>query len=139
MDARDADIDKDLAATLHARRELGDEYDAALVGSFLEKVERRLDGSVDRRVRRQLAEHQMVAARTGSSPSAPMSGWGERFGFGLLSLILAIPLSAIAVANAGLAGLIVSWLGIVGVNTVHALHTRTTPLRERKKDGDWED
>ncbi|MBW8737767.1 MAG: hypothetical protein JF621_11755, partial [Streptomyces turgidiscabies] len=37
--AHDADLKKELSATLHARRELGSEYESALVDSFLEKVD----------------------------------------------------------------------------------------------------
>ncbi|TLS41923.1 hypothetical protein FE633_33855 [Streptomyces montanus] len=137
-DARDAELKKELDATLHVRRELGDDYDSALVESFLEKVEQRLDGVVDRRVRRQLAEQQMVVARESRSPQANDT-WGERFGFGIVSLVLAIPLSAIGGGVADLPGLLVAWTGIVGVNVVQA--TRHTPLFGRRKDkpeSDWE-
>ncbi|MFJ4621366.1 hypothetical protein [Streptomyces sp. NPDC088812] len=140
MDARDAELKKELNATLQARRELGEEYESALVDSFLEKVDQRIDGAVERRVRRQFAEQQMVAARDGRSPGATDS-WGERFGFGIVSLVLAVPLSAIGVGAADLPGLLVSWAGIVGVNVVQA--ARTQPglfggLRRRPTgDGDW--
>ncbi|MEO3976355.1 hypothetical protein [Streptomyces sp. CAU 1734] len=121
MEARDPELKKELDATLHARKELGDEYESALIESFLEKVENRLDGTVDRRVRRQLAERQMVVAR-GTRPPQELSdpNFGERFGFGIVSLILAVPLSAIGAVNADLPGLVVVWAGIVGVNAVHS-------------------
>ncbi|MFC9459480.1 hypothetical protein ACFT16_27715, partial [Streptomyces sp. NPDC056983] len=76
MEARDAELKKELDATLHARRELGEEYESALVDSFLDKVEQRLDGAVDRRVRRQLAEQQMVVARGGGGPRRPTATRG---------------------------------------------------------------
>ncbi|MCX5200780.1 hypothetical protein OG897_04785 [Streptomyces sp. NBC_00237] len=143
---RDHELKKDLDATVDARRELGSDYEAALVESFLEKVEQRLDSTVDRRVRRQLAEQQMVVARGGSRPGKPSSGdggFGERFGLGIVTLLLAIPLSAIAVVNAGLLGLIVCWLGIFGVNAVHS--TWRGPWsggrsrgRDRDSYSDWE-
>ncbi|GGT35151.1 hypothetical protein [Streptomyces purpureus] len=120
MDARDTELKSDLDATLHARRELGTEYESALIESFLEKVEQRLDGAVERQVRRQTAEHQMVVARGGRPPGPGGENWGERYGFGIISLVLAIPISAIAAHQAQLEGLIVTWLGIVGVNFVHA-------------------
>lgn len=108
MEARDHEIEKELAATLQARRELGPEYESALVDSFLEKVEQRLDTTLDRQVRRHLAEQQVRAARDPRSISPPsagaLSGFGERFGFGVVSLVLAVPLSAIGVANAGIEG-----------------------------------
>ncbi|MFD6416428.1 hypothetical protein [Streptomyces sp. NPDC060194] len=133
----DAELKKELDATLRARRDLGEEYDSALVDSFLEKVEQRLDGVVERRVRRQVAEQQMSASR-GRSPARPDDGFGsfaERFGFAMVSLILAIPLSAIAVVNAGTGGLFIAWLGIVGVNAVNAARPWA---RRRRRESDWE-
>ncbi|MGW1893158.1 hypothetical protein ACWCP6_23365 [Streptomyces sp. NPDC002004] len=123
MDARDAELKKELDATLRARGELGEEYESALADSFLAKVEQRLDGAVEKRVRRQLAEQQTAAAR-GARGGRQGDSWGERFGLAIISLILAIPLSAIAVANARLPGLLVAWAGIVGVNAVYALAGR---------------
>jgi len=116
----DPDLRKDLDATVRARRDLGEEYDSALVDSFLGNVEQRIDDVVDRRVRRQLAEQQMAAARGTRRPKAADS-WAERYGFALITLVLAIPLSSIAGALAGLAGMVVTWIGIVGVNTVQAV------------------
>ncbi|MFJ1600904.1 hypothetical protein [Streptomyces sp. NPDC088261] len=137
MEAFDPELKKELDATLQARRELGTEYEPALVESFLGKVEQRIDGTVDRRVRRQLAEQQMSAARSSRSPAGP-EGFGERFGFGIISLILAVPLSAIASGTAGVKGLIVCWLGIVAVNTVHSSHGWPWAAR-RRRESDWED
>ncbi|GAB2872962.1 hypothetical protein GCM10027074_45800 [Streptomyces deserti] len=140
MDARDTDLKKELDATLHARRELGEEYESALVDSFLEKVDQRIDGAVERRVRRQIAEQQMAVARDSRAPKATDS-WGERFGFGIVSLVLAIPLSGIGGGVAGLSGLLVAWAGIVGVNVVQATRTHPHLFRRRRsaQDGDWEE
>ncbi|MGW1069096.1 hypothetical protein ACWD4F_31870 [Streptomyces aureus] len=142
MNARhdDAELKKELDATLHARRELGEEYESALVDSFLEKVEQRLDGAVDRRVRRRLAEQQMVVARGARSPQSADS-WGERFGFGIVSLVLAIPLSAIGATQANLPGLLVAWGGIVGVNVVQAARTYPGLFARcgNRQESDWEE
>ncbi|WP_437097046.1 hypothetical protein [Streptomyces sp. enrichment culture] len=140
MDARDADLKKELSATLQARRELGEEYESALVDSFLEKVDQRIDGAVERRVRRQFAEQQMTVARDSRAPRATDT-WGERFGFGIVSLVLAVPLSAIGGGVAHLPGLLVAWLGIVGVNVVQAVRTNPGLFGRRgsDRDGDWED
>jgi hypothetical protein len=140
MEARDAELKKELNATLHARKELGDEYESALVDSFLEKVEQRLDGAVDRRVRRQLAEQQMTVARDARSPQGSSDSWGERFGFGIVSLVLAIPLSAIGGGVADMPGLLVAWAGIVGVNVVQAARLSPSLFGRRKssQDSDWE-
>lgn len=144
MDARDAELKKELNATLQARRELGEEYESALVDSFLEKVDQRIDGAVERRVRRQLAEQQMVVAR-GSRAPKPTDSWGERFGFGIVSMVLAIPLSAIGGGIAHLPGLLVAWAGIVGVNAFQAARANPNLFGGRRhhrspKDEDrWED
>ena len=140
MDARDTELKKELDASLQARRELGEEYESALVDSFLEKVDQRIDGVVERRVRRQFAEQQMTVARDSRSPQATDS-WGERFGFGIVSLVLAVPLSAIGGGVGDLPGLLVAWLGIVGVNAVQAARTHPGLFGRRRsaKDGDWED
>jgi hypothetical protein len=144
MDAHDVELKKELNATLQARRELGDEYESALVDSFLEKVDQRIDGAVERRVRRQMAETQMVVARGSRSPRATDS-WGERFGFGIVSMVLAIPLSAIGGGIAHLPGLLVAWGGIVGVNAVQAARTnpelfgRRRHKSSRSADDAWED
>lgn len=141
--AHDADLKKELNATLQARRELGDEYESALVDSFLEKVDQRIDGSVERRVRRQLAEQQMVVARDSRGPKSTDT-LGERFGFGIVSLVLAIPLSAIGGGSSGLPGLLVAWAGIVGVNVVQAARSSAWMFgrhhRRPGQDNDkWED
>ncbi|MEJ8644049.1 hypothetical protein WKI68_27250 [Streptomyces sp. MS1.HAVA.3] len=115
MDAHAQELKKELDATLDARRELGPEYESALVDSFVEKV--------DTQVRRRLAEERLSAARGGArSPAVPGvdGNFGERFGFAIITLVLAIPLSAIAAAHADLEGLLVAWAGIVGVNFIHA-------------------
>ena len=142
MDAHDVELKKELNATLQARRDLGDESESALVDSYLEKVDQRIDGVVERRVRRQMAEQQMVVARGSRSPQGADS-WGERFGFGIVSMVLAIPLSAIGGGIAHLPGLLVAWAGIVGVNVVQA--ARSNPglfggrRRKSSQDSDWED
>ncbi|MEU6670165.1 hypothetical protein [Streptomyces sp. NPDC046727] len=127
---KDPHLGKELDATVRARRELGEEYDSALVESFLEKVEQRIDDAVDRRVRRSLAERQMATARETRRPK-PSDSWTERYGFALLTLVLAIPLSAIAGALAGLSGMVVTWIGIVGVNAVQAVRLNPELLAGR--------
>ncbi|MFD3549703.1 hypothetical protein ACFWUW_29680 [Streptomyces sp. NPDC058655] len=125
MDAHSQELKKELDATLDARRELGPEYEAALVDSFVEKV--------DTQVRRRMAEERLLAARGGSpgpGPGAGVSAFGERFGFAVVTLVLAVPLSAIGAAQARLSGLLVVWAGIVAVNFIHAHKS----FRRRERD-----
>ncbi|MEV0414592.1 hypothetical protein AB0I68_28240 [Streptomyces sp. NPDC050448] len=107
------ELKKELDATLDARRELGPEYEAALVDSFVEKV--------DTQVRRRLAEERLTAVRGGRGGASALDGnFGERFGFAIITLILAIPLSGIGATQAGFKGLLVAWAGVLGVNFIHA-------------------
>ncbi|MGW7490195.1 hypothetical protein [Streptomyces sp. NPDC054786] len=133
MATHDPDLRKELDATLQTRKELGPEYESELLESFLEK----LDRSVDQRVRRQLAEQQVQVAR-GARPPRPGGGgkdvW-ERFGLAALSLVLAVPLSAIAATQAGQPGLLMCWAGIVGVNAVYHRGPHKL-LRSRTDRGD---
>ncbi|MEU6862575.1 hypothetical protein ABZ924_04740 [Streptomyces sp. NPDC046876] len=123
MEARE--LKKELDATLEARRELGPEYEAALVDSFVDKV--------DTQVRRRLAEERLAAARGGRGGAPAFeAGFGERFGFAVVTLVLAIPLSAIGAAQAGLEGLLVAWAGILGVNFVQA--RKGLPFRDRDRN-----
>ncbi|MEV5956277.1 hypothetical protein AB0M11_21325 [Streptomyces sp. NPDC051987] len=136
-DARDTDLKKELAATLHARSELGPEYESELADSFVEKIDQRIDGAVERRLRRTLAEQQMQVARGTRGARGGTDSWGERFGFGIVSLVLAIPLSAIGGGIAHLPGLIATWVGIVGVNVAQAV--RLNPGLFQRSDRGHED
>ncbi|MFJ8753592.1 hypothetical protein ACIREO_30325 [Streptomyces sp. NPDC102441] len=138
MEARDPELRRELDATLQARKELGPEYETALIDSFLDKVDQRLAGTHDQQTRRHLAEQRMAAARGATQPARAAGTFGERFGFGVVSLVLAIPLSAIGVANAGIEGLVVAWLGIFGVNAVHAARSWPWARGRRRTSSDWE-
>ncbi|MEU6485051.1 hypothetical protein [Streptomyces sp. NPDC046887] len=134
MKAHDHELAKELDATLSARRDLGAEYEPALIESFLEKLDQRMEATVDRRVRREVAEQRIGAvrgSRSGGSAEASLSGFGERFGFAVVSLVLAVPLSGIGAGAAGLGGLMTVWAGIVGVNVAQTL--RDGPIRRRRE------
>ncbi|MBB0231830.1 hypothetical protein [Streptomyces calidiresistens] len=69
MTNRNPELKKDLDAAVQTRKELGENYETALVESFLEKLDDRLDETVeravDKRLRRRLAEQQLTSCRTG--------------------------------------------------------------------------
>ncbi|WP_406113499.1 hypothetical protein [Kitasatospora purpeofusca] len=148
MDTRQDDLRRDLDATLQARKELGPEYESELVDSFLARIDARLDARVERRV----AERLGPAAGYGPTDGyGPTEGYGRpgygprRFGrrsaarLPIVSLVLGIPLSAIAADSGGFWGLLVCWGGIVGVNVSSALAERIQEQRgAAAPKSDWD-
>ncbi|MFF7587152.1 hypothetical protein ACFZCK_06600 [Kitasatospora purpeofusca] len=142
MDTRQDDLRRDLDATLQARKELGPEYESELVDSFLSRIDARLDARVERRV----AERLGPADGYGPAEGYGRPGYGpRRFGrrsatrLPLVSLVLGIPLSAIAADSGGFWGLLVCWGGIVGVNVSSALAERIQEQRgAAAPKSDWD-
>lgn len=104
-------IREELQATLDARRDLGPEYEPALVESFVE----RLDDTIAARVRAELDAHGRRPAKKQKSRGSEMTP------VALGSLALGIPLTGIASANAGLTGLAITWIAIAVINVAAAL------------------
>lgn len=103
---------EDIAAALAARRELGADYDDALVVSFLDRLER----TIDARVQSQASEREHASRELAQRDSFSLK-------LALGSLVLAIPASAIGAAK-GLAGVAVVWGGVAAVNLAHVLRDR---------------
>ena len=104
---------QEVEALLEARRELGPSYDAALVDSFAERVER----AVAEQVHATLAERQQDRGREKEREQ-------RQFVRGIVSLGTGIPITAIAGGIEGLPGMVVAWVGIAAVNAAHALSGR---------------
>jgi hypothetical protein len=101
---------QDAEAVLRVRRELGAEYDTELVNAFAERIERAVEARAN--------ESRYAVKR--SSRGNP--GGGRQFALGLFSLIFGVPITALA--NESTTGLVVAWMGIVGVNAAHAWQSR---------------
>lgn len=104
---------EDLQAALGARRELGPEYEDAVLDSFLERVDKSIEARVDARVAERAGDRGQLARR----PS--QRGTDSGLVLGIVSLCTGIPITAIAGAE-GLAGVVVAWSGIGVVNLAHA-------------------
>ena len=135
----DAELTKELSATLQARKDLGAEYESELVDSFMEKVSERVDSRVEQRVRRELAQQQTSFARADRRPIGPPQANPRfaRYGFAGFTMILAIPLSAIGAVNAHATGLFITWAGIVGVNVAQSLGSVFGPRNRPSDKDDW--
>jgi hypothetical protein len=90
---------EDVHAAIEARRELGEELEPQVIDSFVERIEKRIG-----ELRRSPARRE---TRQGS------------FALALISLVAAIPITAIAATHGGIAAMIVVWAGIVLVNAVY--------------------
>jgi hypothetical protein len=104
---------EDVEALLEVRRELGPSYDAALVDSFADRMER----AIAQRVDAQLAQARAAQERQAASG-------GRQLALGIVSVACGIPITAISLALGGLPGLVVVWVAIVLVNLAHALSAR---------------
>lgn len=108
----------EIEALLATRRELGEEYDAALVESFADRIERAVDQRISGEV-----------ARRSHADAAVRSAGPRQLALGIVSVGVGIPITAINLAvpedaPTSLIGLIVSWGGIAAVNFAHAVQSR---------------
>ncbi|MFF4381997.1 hypothetical protein ACIQI7_32725 [Kitasatospora sp. NPDC092039] len=142
MDTRQDELRRDLDATLQARKELGPEYEDALVDSFMKRLDARINARVERSVAERIDDYEPRSRHDRGHPRR--SGFGKRSGTGLAvtSLVIGVPLTAIAGSpeSGGFAGLVVCWAGIVGVNLAAALgELRNRGNRgERGPRSDWD-
>jgi hypothetical protein len=104
-----------VAAETH--RELGPEYQDAVIDSFLERVSQEIDARVDAR---------LAAAQTSATqPQAP----SRNLALPITSMALGVPLSGITLGLASgdeLIGLAIVWIAIAVINVAYALSFRSS-------------
>ena len=108
---------KEIRAAAETYKELGPDYQNAVIESFLDRVTREIDTRVDTRLAQQQAAQPPAPYRHRPSGS-PMT-------LAIVSMVLGIPISAIAVAAgkhpAGTLGLLVVWLAIAVINVAYSV------------------
>ena len=106
---------EEFRAAAEVHRELGPEYDKAVVESFLERLGPEIDARVDTRVAQELQ------AGTSQPRTPPMK-------LAITSMALVIPLTAIVTSNgdnpASLVGVLIIWLAIAIINVAYAISSR---------------
>lgn len=107
----------EVRAALSVRKDLGPDYEDAVVEGFVE----RLDATITARVQAEVARR---AAETGDADGDK----DNRFVLAIISLGVGIPLTAIAGGIADLPGLLIAWAGIVGVNVSYGTTRRHRPF-----------
>ena len=108
---------EDAESALAARLELGREREPELAEAFADRIERAIDARVEQRV-----------AATRRAPYEEGIE-GTRLALAIVSLGTGIPITAIAASLADGPGIVVAWLGIVGVNAAHAWANRNRRRR----------
>ena len=103
----------DLTAAVGARRELGPDYEDAVLESFLARLDRQMQERVDATVAERFASGER---RGEGGPVRRDPG----LTLGIVSVIAGIPVTAITTGTEELAALIVAWGGIAAVNVAHA-------------------
>ncbi|MFI7065489.1 hypothetical protein ACIBL3_31150 [Kribbella sp. NPDC050124] len=114
------EVRKDLRAAAAARQELGPEYEDAIIENFLEKLDAREAArhGQDREFRQREQVLEAVGLKRRETDPGGLA-------LAIISVIAAIPVTAIAAELTGLPGMIVSWAGLVGINL--ARNTRRNP------------
>ena len=104
------DLAKDVRATAAAATDLGSGYHDELAASLVDKVEAELSR---RREPALPAYRPPMPARSAAD--------GPAVAVAIISSVMAIPLTAISAhAKSGLAGMLLIWIGIIGVNIAFA-------------------
>lgn len=136
----DSELKKDLQASVRTAQELGPDYESEVIDGFLKRLDSRLDATVATRVKREL-ERQEGSDGVRLRKHDAGDGGGANKVIPILSLILAIPLTAISASLVGIEGLFVVWVGIVLVNLAVALGAGSGNRAARRRDrfGDGRD
>ncbi|WP_427892952.1 hypothetical protein ACQHIV_08655 [Kribbella sp. GL6] len=110
------DLRKDLRAAVAARQELGPEYEAEIIDGFLERLDQR---DLHRRA-------GLLPEPVPARPVKPASRETDPGGLALaiVSIVAAIPITAIAANMMGKTGVLICWIGLVGINLARTMARR---------------
>jgi acetyl-CoA carboxylase alpha subunit len=106
---------EEIRAAAEIHRELGPEYQDAVVASFVDRVGREIDARV---------ESRLAAVQQAGQPARQQN----RLALPITSIALGVPLSGIALGLSSanqLAGLALIWVAIAVINVAYALGFRT--------------
>ena len=103
---------EDLTAAMAARRELGPDYDDAFIETLVDRIQESLE------------VRSATKPRSGAAAAPRQRDHDHSLAMAVLSLLAAIPLSAIAVVNAGLPGLLIALAAIILINATYTFRPR---------------
>jgi hypothetical protein len=118
----------EIRAAAETHRDLGPDYQSAVIESFLDKVGREIDARVDARVA--AAQPYIQPA----PPAKPATRERSAFVLAIVSISLGIPLTALTVTAGthpvGISGLLVIWIAIAVINVAYSRQPR--PPQDRR-------
>jgi hypothetical protein len=118
----------EIRAAAETHRDLGPDYQSAVIESFLDKVGREIDARVDARV---AAAQPYVQP---APPAKPATRERSAFVLAIVSISLGVPLTALTVTAGthpvGISGLLVIWIAIAVINVAYSRQPR--PPQDRR-------
>jgi len=107
----------EIRAAAETHRDLGPEYQSAVIESFLDRVGREIDARVDARLAAAQVPAQQHQVARSHRERAPLA-------LAIVSMAFGIPLTALAVTAGrnptGFAGLLVIWIAIAVINVAYS-------------------
>jgi hypothetical protein len=117
-------------AALETRRELGRDYEPAIVDSFVDRLDKVIQQRVDEAVAKQGSAQDATAAAIKARANLEKAHANNRLALIIVSMALGIPLTAIAGDIMGPAGIVVVWTAIVVLNVMFGLGSREGRRRD---------
>ncbi|MCC2594700.1 hypothetical protein LKO27_14955 [Tessaracoccus sp. OS52] len=109
----------DIEALGATRKELGSDYEPALLDNFADKVEKAIDARVSAELSRR-GQQNAYGVAPGRHGQPPARGGGQQLALGIVSLVSFIPIGIVLGLNGAVFPLLVVMASIVAVNYAHA-------------------
>lgn len=111
-------------AALEARRELGRDYEPAVVDSFVDRLDKVIQQRIDEGIAKRESQQAASAAGDYNRYQLEKVQSGQRLALIIVSIVFAVPLSAIAAAMWRPEAIALVWTGIVLLNVIFGLGSR---------------
>lgn len=113
----------DAEAALSARRDLGSDYEPAIVDSFVERLDAIIEQRVAEAVRRQSSESSDHEAKLSARAELEKTRSAQRLALIIVSMGVGVPLTGL-VAEAGMQAIVLVWTALVLLNLIFTLGGR---------------
>jgi hypothetical protein len=111
-------------AALEARRELGRDYEPAVVDSFVDRLDKVIQQRIDEGIAKRAGQQEAAAAGDYNRYQLEKVMAGQRLALIIVSIVFSVPLSAIAATLWRPEAIALVWTGIVLLNVIFGLGNR---------------